>query len=97
MSKSPITITATTLGRAQHIPGYHQREYMDEGDIPNHIAATLAFIRKDLKPGEKIIVQDRKLYIVEKTAFDRFKDWVAGRKLEKSARASANLVLHPEG
>lgn len=93
MSKTPITISATTLGRAQHIPGYHQRQYMDEGDIPNHIAATLAFIRKDLKPNEKVIVQDRKIYIVEKTALDRLRDRLAGWKLERSSRLSSLLGL----
>lgn len=93
MEKRPITISATTLGRAQHNPDYHQREYLDAGDIPNHVAATLAFIRKDLKPNEKIIVQNRKLYIVEKTAFDRFVEWW---KMERFVRRSSNLVLHPE-
>lgn len=88
MEKAPITITATTLGRAQYNPGYHQREYMDRGDIPNHVAAMLAFIRQDLKPGEKVIVHDGKLHIVEKTAFDKFLDWAAGRKSGKSARSS---------
>lgn len=75
MEKAPITITATTLGRAQYNPDYHQREYMDEGDIPNHIAAILASYRKDLKPGQKVIVQNGKLYVVEKSAFDRLVEW----------------------
>lgn len=88
MKKAPIKISATTLGRAQYVPGYHQREYWDEGDIPNHIAATLAFIRDELKPNEKVIVQDHKLYVVEKTAFDRFVDRMAARKAERSAKRS---------
>ena len=107
MKRTPITITATTLGRAQYNPDYSQREYMDKGDIPNHLAAALAFIRQDLKPGEKIIVQNGKLFVVEKSAFDRLADWVAGRKMDKSARPSSlfrvkifpifqKLVLHPE-
>ena len=33
MKKGPITITATTLGRAQYNPDYDQREYVEEGDI----------------------------------------------------------------
>jgi hypothetical protein len=58
---------------------------MDEGDIPNHVAAMLAFIRQDLKPNEKVIVQEGKLYVIEKTAFDKLVDWVSGKKLDKSA------------
>lgn len=89
MEKALITITATTLGRAQYNPDYHKREYMDEGDIPNHVAAILAFIRQDLKPSEKVVVRDGTLRVVEKTAFDRFVDWAAGRKFETSARIGA--------
>ena len=88
MKRAPITISATTPGRAQYMPGYHQREYADGGDIPNHIAATLAFIREELKPNEKVIVQDHLLYIVEKTSFDRFVDWVAARRPSRFARRS---------
>lgn len=79
MEKAPITITATTLGRAEYNPGYYQREYMDEGDIPNHIAAILASFRKDLKPNEKVIARNGKLYVVEKNAIDKLADWAAGR------------------
>ncbi len=94
MKREPIIISATTPGRAQYIPDYHQREYADEGDIPNHIAATLAFIREELKPNEKVVVHDRKLYIVEKTSFDRFVDWIAGRK-ERRARRSLLKIRIP--
>src|SRR3972149_45126 len=93
MKRAPITISATTPGRARYMPGYHQREYADDGDIPNHIAATLAFIRDDLKPNEKVVVQDRLLHIVEKTAFDRFVDWVAARRQSSSARRSGFLRI----
>lgn len=85
MEKAPITITATTIGRAQYNPGYTQREYMDKGDIPNHIAAMLAFVRQDLKPNEKVIVREGKLYIVEKSVFDKAVDWVAGRRTVEPA------------
>jgi len=107
MERTPITITATTLGRAQYTPDYSQREYMDKGDIPNHLAAVLSFIRQDLKPSEKIIVQNGKLFVVEKSAFDRLADWVTQRKMDKSFSPSnlfkfkilpvfQKLVLHPE-
>jgi hypothetical protein len=89
MEKAPITITATTLGRAQYNPDYYQREYMDDGDIPNHIAATLAYFRKDLKPTEKVIVQNGKLYVVEKSAFDKLVDWAAERRQDASVRSSS--------
>lgn len=89
MEKETITITATTLGRAQYNPDYYKREYMDKGDIPNHVAAVLAFVRQDLKPNEKVVVMDGMLRVVEKTAFDRFIDWAAGRKFEASARMNA--------
>lgn len=89
MEKKPITITATTLGRASYNPDYSRREYMDRGDIPNHVAAILAFIRQDLKPNEKVIVMDGMLRVVEKTAFDRFIDWAAGRKSEATTHLSA--------
>jgi len=89
MEKKAITITATTPGRAMYNPDYYKREYMEEGDIPNHVAAILAFIRQDLKPNEKVVVRDGTLRIVEKTAFDRFIDWAAGRKFEASARIGA--------
>lgn len=79
MEKAPITITATTLGRAQYNPDYQQQEYMDQGDIPNHIAAILASFRKDLKPNQKVVAQNGKLYVVEKTSLDRLFDWAAGR------------------
>lgn len=107
MERTPITITATTLGRAQYNPGYSQREYMDKGDIPNHLAAILAFVRQDLKPTEKVIVQNGKLFIVEKSAFDKFFDWVAEKRMDGSFMPSnlfkfkilpvfQKLVLHPE-
>lgn len=80
MEKAPITITATTLGRSQYNPDYHQRQYLDKGDIPNHIVATLAYFRQNLKPNEKVIVQCGKLYVVEKTSFDKLVDWVAGNR-----------------
>ena len=84
MEKTPITITATTLGRSQYNPGYHQREYMDKGDIPSHLAAILACVRRDLKPNQKVIVQDGMLYVVEKSVFDKLADWVSGRKQVES-------------
>lgn len=93
MEKAPITITATTLGRAQYNPGYYQREYMDNGDIPNHTAAILASFRKDMKPSEKVIVQDGKLYIVEKTGFDKLVDWAAGRRQEEAVKRSIFLKM----
>lgn len=89
MEKSPITITATTLGRAQYNPDYYQREYIEDGDIPNHIAAILASFRKDLKPTEKVIAQNGKLYVVEKTAFDKLVHWAAGRGQNDSVRRSS--------
>lgn len=89
MEKAPITITATTLGRAQYNPGYYQREYMDDGDIPNHIAAILASFRKDIKPGEKVIVQDGKLHVVEKTGLDKLVDWASGRRHEEAVKRSS--------
>lgn len=103
MKKGPITITATTLGRAKYNPDYYQREYLEVGDIPNHIAAILAFIREDLKPNEKIVVKNRKIYVVEKTTLDKFVDWVAGRRQQNPVNRPKvlsylhNPVLNPEG
>lgn len=89
MEKMPITITATTLGRAQQNHGYYQREYVESGDIPNHIAAILASFRKDLKPGEKVIAKNGKLFIVEKTGFDRLVDWATGKRPEQTDKRSS--------
>ena len=107
MERTPITITATTLGRAQYNPGYSQREYTDKGDIPNHLAAILAFVRQDLKPTEKVVVHNGKLFIVEKSAFDKLADWVAEKRMDRSFMPSnlfrfkilpvfQKLVFHPE-
>lgn len=88
MEKAPIVITATTLGRAQYNPDYYQREYMDKGDIPNHVAAMLAFVRQDLRSDEKVVVQGGMLYVVEKTMFDKLVDWFSGRRLDRSRSLS---------
>jgi hypothetical protein len=94
MEKATITITATTLGRAQYNPDYHQREYMDKGDIPNHMAAMLAFVRQDLKTNEKVVVHEGKLFIVEKSAFDKLVDRVTGWRLDESVASCRVLVQH---
>lgn len=75
-----MVITATTVGRSACMPSYETRKPAEKGDIPNHLLTTILFLKKDLKPNEKIVITDGIINIVEKSLlnklFEKIKSWL---------------------
>ena len=69
-----MVITATTVGRSTCMPSYETRKPTEKGDIPNHLLATILFLKKDLKPNEKIVIKNGIINVIEKSMLDRFID-----------------------
>lgn len=75
---------------------YEVRDFAEPGSVPNWFLGVILLLRDEIQEDEKIVVQNRIIKIVKKTAMDKFLDWVRGLRSLPGIDAEHGMENHVE-